>query len=195
LLTLAFGAFFLDYDLDGWLDIFTANGHIEEEIGRVQPKVSFSQRPHLFRNLGRGRFEEVTARTGAALQKAVVARGAAHGDFDRDGDPDLLITTNNGPAYLLRNDGGNKNNWLSVRLKGVKSNRNGLGARITVESASGTQWQIVRSGSSYCSASDLALIFGLAKDAAAIVTVDWPSGLKQQLTGVKPNQHLIIEEK
>jgi hypothetical protein len=195
LLTLAFGAFFFDYDLDGWTDIFAANGHIEEEIGRVQPKVSFAQPPHLFRNLGRGRFEETTSRAGAALQKPVVARGAAHGDFDRDGDPDILITTNNGPAYLWRNDGGNRNNWLSIRLKGVKSNRNGLGARVTVDSASGRQWGMVRSGSSYCSASDLALIFGLADDASAAITVDWPSGVRQRLAGVKANQHLGVEEK
>ncbi len=109
LLTLAFGAFFFDYDLDGWLDIFAANGHIEEEIQNVQPKVTFAQPPHLFRNNGDGTFVEVTREAGD-LAKPIVARGAAYGDYDRDGDLDILISTNDGPAYLYRNDGGNNQN-------------------------------------------------------------------------------------
>ena len=100
----------------------------------------------------------------------MVARGAAYGDFDRDGDLDVLFTTNNGPAYLYRNDGGNRNHWLQLKLAGTKSNRNGIGAVVRVTSAGGTQWQTVHSGSSYCSASDLALTFGLGKDATAAVS-------------------------
>jgi hypothetical protein len=195
LLTLAFGAFFFDYDLDGLLDVFTLNGHIDEEIQRVQPKVSFRQPPHLFRNLGKGRFEEVTARSGKELNRPLVGRGAAYGDYDNDGDLDILITTNNGPAYLFRNDGGNRNNWLRVKLAGTKSNRNGIGAVVRVTSASGRQWQLVRSGSSYCSASELALTFGLAKDPAATsVEVDWPSGAKSRMASVKVNQVLTVSE-
>ncbi|MEZ5354477.1 MAG: CRTAC1 family protein [Bryobacteraceae bacterium] len=195
LLSLAFGVFFVDYDLDGLLDLFAANGHIEEEINRVQPRVTFGQAPHLFRNLGKGRFEEVTAKVGKQLQRPLVARGAAYGDFDNDGDPDIAISTNNGPAYLYRNDGGNKNNWLRVTLQGTRSTRNGIGAVVRVQSASGAQWRMVRSGSSYCSANQIAPLFGLGKDATVTVEVDWPSGMKTKMTGVKANRSLTIEEK
>ncbi|HEY3444572.1 MAG TPA: CRTAC1 family protein [Paludibaculum sp.] len=195
LLSLAFGVFFFDYDLDGWLDIFAANGHIEEEIARVQPKVKFAQTPLVFHNLGKSRFEDVSTKLGPDLLKPMVARGAVYADFDRDGDLDVLITGNNGPAILYRNDAARGNNWLSVRLKGTRSNASAIGAVVRVESASGKQWRTVHSGSSYCSQSDLALTFGLAHDAAvAAIEIEWPSGNKQRLTNVKPNQHLVIEE-
>ncbi|HWP84299.1 MAG TPA: CRTAC1 family protein [Terriglobia bacterium] len=195
LLTLAFGTFFFDYDLDGLLDIYVANGHIEEEIERVQPKVKFAQPPHLFRNLGKGKFEEVTARMGAAFSAPRVARGAAYGDYDRDGDLDILVTTNGGPALLFRNDGGNRNNWLSVRTVGTQANRDGLGAVVRVESPSGKQWNMVRSGSSYCSDSDHALTFGLGRDTMVrSLEIEWPGGQKQRLTNVPVNQGVVIEQ-
>src|SRR6202140_5542303 len=194
LLTLAFGVFFFDYDLDGYPDILAANGHIEDEIGRVQPKVSYREAPLLFRNLGNRKFENVSAQMGAAFNRPIVARGAAYADFDHDGDLDLLISTNHGPAYLFRNDGGNRNHWLSVRLTGTKSNRDGIGAVVRVQSAGGKQWNIVRSGSSYCSQSDLALTFGLGKDAGATIQVEWPSGNKQQIGNVAADQFLAIDE-
>jgi hypothetical protein len=131
---------------------------------------------------------------GPAFNRQIVARGAAYADFDRDGDLDLLISTNHGPATLLRNDGGNRNHWLSVRLAGVKSNRDGIGAVVRLESASGKQWNMVRSGSSYCSQSDLALTFGLGKDSAATVQVEWPSGVKQQLGKLGADQFVVIDE-
>jgi hypothetical protein len=187
LLSLTFGLFFFDYDLDGYPDIFAANGHIEEQIGRVQPKIQYEELPLLFHNAGGGKFQPVPAFT-----KAMVARGAAYGDFDRDGDLDILIATNNGPAYLYRNDGGNKNHWLQIRLEGVKSNRDGIGAVVRV----GPQTQTVHSGSSYCSASDLALTFGLGGDATVPpIEIQWPSGTKQKLTGVKADQRLTVQEK
>ena len=189
LLTLTFGLFFFDYDLDGWPDILAANGHIEEEIGRVQPKVQYQELPLLLRNAGKGKFEQVNA-----FAKPMVARGAAYGDFDRDGDLDVLFTTNNGPAYLYRNDGGNRNHWLQLKLVGTRSNRDGIGAVVRVNSAGGTQSQMVHSGSSYCSASDLALTFGLGKDASAAVEIEWPSGAKQKLANVTANQMLTIKE-
>jgi hypothetical protein len=190
LLTLAFGLFFFDYDLDGYPDIFAANGHIEEEIGRVQPKIQYQELPLLLHNAMKGRFDQVNAFT-----KPIVARGAAYGDFDRDGDLDILISTNNGPAYLYRNDGGNRNHWLQLKLTGSKSNRDGIGAVVRVTSAGGTQWQTVHSGSSYCSASDLALTFGLGRDASAgTIEVEWPSGSKQKLTNVAANQRMEIKE-
>jgi enediyne biosynthesis protein E4 len=128
LLTLTFGCFFFDYDLDGRLDIFAANGHVADDIQQVQPRVSYAQLPHLFRNLA-GRFEEVTARSGAALAVPMVARGAAYGDYDADGDLDVLVTTNDGPARLLRNDAPASSRALRLVLRGSTSNRDAIGAR------------------------------------------------------------------
>ena len=195
LLTLAFGVFFWDYDLDGYLDIFAANGHIEEEIGRVQPKVSYKEPPLLFRNLGKRRFETVGGKMGAEFNRPIVARGAAYADIDHDGDLDLVITSNHGPAYLFRNDGGNQNKFLCLKLNGTKSNRSAIGAVVRIESASGKQWNTVRSGSSYCSQSDLALTFGLGSDPTVTsVEIEWPSGAKQKLTNIAANQFVTIEE-
>jgi hypothetical protein len=190
LLNLTFGLFFFDYDLDGFPDFLAANGHIEEAITKVQPKIQFAQLPLLMRNNGKGKFDTVNA-----FATPIVARGSAYGDFDKDGDLDVLFTTNHGPAYLYRNDGGNRNNWLQVKLVGKKSNRNGLGAIVRVTSAGGRQWQVVHSGSSYCSSSDLALTFGLGKDAAATsIEVEWPSGVKQKLGNTPAKQALVITE-
>jgi hypothetical protein len=194
LLSLSFGVFFFDYDLDGYPDIFAANGHIEEEIGRVQPKVSYRQAPLLFRNLGKGRFTNVSVQLGSAFNRSIVARGAAYADYDQDGDLDILVATNNGPAYLFRNDGGNRNHWLCVRLIGTKSNRDGIGAVVRVVSNSGSQWNMVRSGSSYCSQSDLALTFGLGNDTSASLEIEWPSGTRQRFANVAANQRIKIEE-
>jgi hypothetical protein len=189
LLSLTFGLFFFDFDLDGYPDILCANGHIEEEIGRVQPKIQYKELPLLMRNAGRGAFEPVNA-----FARAMVARGVAYGDFDRDGDLDVLFSTNHGPAYLYRNDGGNRNHWLQLKLAGRKSNRSAIGAVARVTSAGGTQWQTVHSGSSYCSASDLALTFGLGNDTSASVEIEWPSGARQKLTNVAGNQRLLVTE-
>lgn len=195
LLTLTFGAFFFDYDLDGHLDIFAANGHVEDEINRVQPRVTYKQTPLIFKNLGKGKFEPVTAKLGPDIARPVVGRGSAYGDIDRDGDLDVVVTTSHGPAYLFRNDGGNKNRWLRVKTVGSKSNRDGIGAVVRVVSASGKQWSLVRSGSSYCSQSELAPTFGLGKDAkVTAIEIDWPSGTKQRLPGVATNQIVTIDE-
>jgi hypothetical protein len=195
LLYLAFGVFFFDYDLDGHLDIFAANGHIEEEIGRVQPKVQYREPPLMFRNLGGGKYDYVGAALGAAFNQPMVARGAAHGDFDRDGDLDIVMTNNHGPAKLLRNEGGSRNNWVSIKAVGTKSNRSALGAIVRVHSASGRQWSTVRSGSSYCSQSDLAQTFGLGKDKQVqAIEIEWPSGVRDRVTNVAANQFLTIVE-
>ena len=195
LLSLAFGFFFFDYDLDGYADILAANGHIDEEIGRVQPKIQYREAPLLFHNAGKGRFEDVSKMVGADFQRPIVARGAAYGDFDRDGDLDVLISTNSGPAYLFRNDGGNRNHWIALKLVGTQSNRSALGAVATIESASGRQVQTVHSGSSYCSQSDLALTFGLGRDEVVKeIAIQWPSGHKDRLTNVKANQYLTVRE-
>jgi hypothetical protein len=195
LLRLAFGVFFFDFDLDGWLDMFVANGHIEEEIARIQPKVMYRQPPLVFRNTGRGGFDEVTNRLGAALAQSLVARGATYGDLDQDGDLDVVVTTNGGPAHLFRNDGGDRNSWIRFRLEGTRSNRSAIGAVVRVESASGTQWNSVRSGSSYCSQSDLALTFGLGRDTVVTrVVVEWPSGARQEFASLTPRRAYHIQE-
>jgi hypothetical protein len=196
LLTLTFACFFFDYDLDGWLDIFAANGHVADDIQTVQKRVTYAQPPHLFRNVGRGRFEEVTGQIGRPLQDAVVARGAAYGDYDNDGDLDLLISVNAGRARLLRNDGGNTNHFLTVRTVGTVSNRDGIGARVTVKvSANLAVSRTVKTGSSYLSQSQLAVTFGLGSASSVErVEVDWPSGRKNALTNVRSNQVITIQE-
>jgi hypothetical protein len=195
LLSLSFGVFFFDYDLDGYPDILTANGHIEEEIGRVQPKIKYQEPPLLFRNLGGKKFENVSNSVGADFTKPLVGRGAIYGDFDHDGDLDVLLTSNNGPARLYRNDGGNKNKWISIRTVGTKSNRDGIGASVAIASASGKQWNVVRSGSSYASESDLALVFGLGQDPVVTsIEVTWPSGTRQKFANVAANQFVTIDE-
>jgi hypothetical protein len=195
LLSLAFGVFFFDFDNDGWLDIFAANGHIDEEINRVQPKVTFKQPPLLFRNNGKGGFEDVSRSRGLDLTRPLVARGAAYADFDRDGDLDIAINNNHGPMTFLRNDGGSKNSWLALRLEGAQSNRSALGAVVRIESASGRQWQMVRSGSSYLSQSDLTLHFGLAADTAVkTIDVEWPSGKKQRFSNIAARKRYLLRE-
>ncbi len=195
LLSLAFGVFFFDFDNDGWLDILAANGHIDEEINRVQPKVSFKQAPLLFRNNGKGGFEDVSKTRGADLMKPIVARGAAYADYDRDGDLDVVINNNHGAVSVLKNDGGNKLSWIELKLEGVQSNRSALGAVVRIESATGKQWQMVRSGSSYLSQSDLALHFGLHQDASLkTIEIDWPSGKKQRFQNVSAKKRYLLRE-
>ncbi len=195
LLSLTFAAFFFDYDLDGWDDILAANGHIEPEISRVQPKVQYKEPPLMFHNQGHGKFENASDSLGPDFRKPLVARGAAYADYDHDGDLDILINNNDGPAVLLTNDGGNKNHWLSFHLIGEKSNRSALGALVRVESALGNQWQTVHSGSSYCSQSDLNLTFGFGQDPMIKnVSIEWPSGVKQHFSNINPNQLVTIDE-
>jgi hypothetical protein len=195
-LTLAFGCFFFDHDLDGWIDVFAANGHVADDIERVQPKVRYAQTPHLFRNVDGKRFEPVSSRLGPALQRPVVGRGTAYADYDADGDLDVVLTTNNGPAYLLRNDGGNRNHWLRVRTVGTRSNRDGIGARVTVTLPDGRKpWAVVKTGSSYLSQSELPLTFGLAQHAKATrVEVAWPGGGTEVLADVAANQAITVTE-
>jgi hypothetical protein len=196
LLTLTFGCFFFDYDLDGLPDVFAANGHVSDDIERVQTRVTYAQRPHLFRNLGRGKFEDVRAQTGPALQRAIVARGAAYADYDNDGDLDILVTVNNGPARLFRNDGGNRNHVLRVQTVGTRSNRDGIGARVEVSLKSGRRpWQIVKTGSSYASQSELPVTFGLgAASGVDAVRITWPSGSVETVGALTANQTVTIKE-
>ena len=196
LLTLTFGCFFFDYDLDGLPDIFAANGHVSDDISAVQEKVKYAEPPHLFRNLGKKKFEAVTSKLGGALGRATVGRGVAYGDFDNDGDLDVLMTSNNGRARLLRNDGGNQNNLLRIKTMGTSSNRDGIGAKITVKVTNQQKlWGVVKTGSSYASQSELPLTFGLGKsEKVASIEVVWPSGRVDNLQDVGANQSITIQE-
>jgi len=196
--SLTFGAFFFDYDLDGWLDILAVNGHVADDINIVQPNVKYAQPPHIFHNKGKSKFEETTTKLGHALQLPIVGRGAAYADVDNDGDLDLLITTNNGPVRLLRNDNANQNDVLRVKAVGTKSNRDGIGAKVTLKTSKGTrQFQMVKTGSSYLSQSELPLTFGLGKPEegkTVSLEIAWPSGEKDSIPNIKANQFVTIQE-
>ena len=197
LLTLGFGCFFFDYDLDGWPDIFVANGHIDPDIQHVQANVKYAMPPHLFRNLGKGNFEEVTKSLGAAFDTPRVARGAAYADVYNDGRLDILMATNGGPPALFRNEatGAAANRSLRVKLIGTKSNRDGIGATIRVTAEGGTETQMMRSGSSYLSASELVVTFGLGQqDKAERVEILWPSRQVDHLTNVAAGQTIVVTE-
>ena len=198
LLTLGFGCFFFDYDLDGWPDIFIANGHIDSDIERVQPNVKYAMPPHVFRNAGKGNFQEVAKSLGHSFNTRRVGRGAAYADINNDGRPDLLLSTNGGPAYLFLNEATGSaasNKSLRIKLVGTKSNRDGIGAVAKISAGGETQTQMLRSGSSYLSASELILTFGLAQNSQAdSLEIHWPSGQLDKLSNIPANQTITITE-
>jgi len=197
--SLTFGTLFFDYDLDGRLDILAVNGHVADDISQLQPTIKYAEPAQLFRNEGRKKFEDVTAKVGHSLDQPIVGRGAAYLDYDNDGDLDLLIMDNRGNARLLRNDNGNQNDVLRLKLIGTKSNRDAIGAKVTVTANKGEHpFAMVKTGSSYLSQSELPLTFGLGKPGApkksVALTIIWPSGRKDLLLNVEVNQLVTIEE-
>ena len=178
---LGFGCAFLDANLDGWLDLAVANGHIDETVRNIRGNVGYAQPPRLYLNDGHGGFHDVSADLGGGFDQPKVGRGLAFGDFDRDGDLDLLLTTNNGPAYLYRNDQLSGNRSIRFRLIGTKSNRDAVGATVRVFTGGLTQTRMVKGGSSYLSQSELPVTFGLEKrERIDRIVIDWPSGRTEE---------------
>jgi len=179
--SLGFGCAFLDVNLDGWLDFAVANGHIDETVRNIRGNVGYAQPPQLFLNNAKAGFRDVASQLGGGFDQPKVGRGLAYADFDRDGDLDLLLTTNSGPAYLYRNDQLSGNRSIRLRLVGTKSNRDGIGSTVSVFSGGITQSQMVKGGSSYLSQSELPLTFGLDKrDHIDRIVIQWPSGRTEE---------------
>jgi len=193
---LGWGTHFADLDNDGWPDLFVANGHVYPQVDDFEIGTSYRQGKLVYRNRGDGRFEDVSGKWGADLKKPSASRGAAFADYDLDGDLDIAVNNLDGRPQLFRNQGGGSNgNWISIKLRGVRSNRDAVGARVTVVSPGGRQIQEVQSGLSFQSSNDLRLHFGLGKDeTVSELKVRWPSGEVQSFADLKPGRRYLLEE-
>ncbi|MDQ2922069.1 MAG: CRTAC1 family protein [Acidobacteriota bacterium] len=189
-----FGSRFFDYNNDGLVDLFVLNGHPFEPINKIFAETTYAEPPFLFENTGKG-FHDVAAQRGAALKRLYSGRGLALGDIDNDGDSDLLLINVGQPPVLLRNDGGNRNHWLGLRLVGTKSNRDGIGSKVKLTVGGPRKYKQLLGGTSYCSASDARLLFGLgANTKVDEVEVRWPSGAVSTLKNVNANQYVTVKE-
>jgi hypothetical protein len=195
--TLGFGCVFFDANLDGLLDIAVANGHIDETVRNIRGNVGYAQPPQFFSNLGGGKFREAGTELGGGFDNPRVGRGLAVGDFDRDGNLDLLMTTNHGPAFLYRNEQTGSNRSIRIRLVGTTSNRDGIGALVRLYNRRETQSRLVHSGSSYLSQSELPVTFGVGKaDKIERVTINWPSGRTEEFKNLLAGKtYQVIESK
>ena len=198
---LGWGCGFFDMDNDGWPDILICNGHVYPEVEQLRTEVGYAQQKLLYRNLRNGRFEEVTALGGPGITTPVAARGCAFGDFDNDGDIDMVVNTVNGPPQLLRCDSHVANNWIKIRAIGTKSNRSGIGARLRCvtrlpgEENKHSQIDEVRSGGGYFSQNDMRVHFGIGKaDKIELLEIRWPSGTVDALRDLKVNQLIYVKE-
>lgn len=190
-----FGTRFMDFDNDGWRDIFIANGHVLDNIERYHPGASYAEPKLMFRNTGKGVFQNVSDRLGPDFISPRVSRGVAIGDFDNDGDLDILVNNNGGPAQLLRNDGGNANHWLQVLLIGTRSNRDGVGARVKLSAGDLSLYDQRKGGMSYQSAQDPRLHFGLGQqNKIDLLEIRWPSGSVTKLANIASDQIIAVEE-
>jgi hypothetical protein len=194
--TLGFGCAFADCNLDGWLDLVAVNGHIDDTVRAVR-NVGYAQAPQLFLNDGKGNFQEVGAEAGGGFSSPKVGRGLAIGDFDGDGDQDIVMTTNNGPAFLFRNDQTASNRSIRFHLMGTKSNRDAIGAVVKLFAGGTMQTRMVRSGSSYLSQSELPVTFGVGKqDRIDRIVIDWPSGRSEEFKNLSSGRgYDLIEAK
>jgi hypothetical protein len=192
---LGFGVGFFDFDNDGWKDIFIANGHVYAQLASRKLHVTYKQRRILYRNLGKGGFEDVSAKAGSGIMAENVGRGCAFGDLDNDGNIDIVVNNLDAGPSLLRNEGGNRNNWLMVKCIGTRSNRSAIGARVKVHAGGHAQIDEVMSGSSYYSQNDFRLHFGLGTASKADrVEVLWPSTLREVFTDVPANHLIVVQE-
>lgn len=197
---MGWGVGFIDYDNDGWPDLFMANGFLDAVIDEYHIDSTYAEPKLLYRNVegpgGTRRFEDVSNSSGPGIQTPSSSRGVAFADYDNDGDIDIVINNMNGPAYLLRNDGGNRNHWIKIKTIGVKSNRNGIGTRIEVRTGDQRQIDEVRSGGSYISQNDLRIHFGLGDHPAVDeITLRWPSGHVDRLRHVTADRTITVREK
>jgi hypothetical protein len=198
---LGWGCGFFDMDNDGWPDILICNGHVYPEVAQLRTEAGYRQQKILYRNLRNGHFEDVSSQGGAGIVVPVAARGAAFGDFDNDGDIDVVVNTNNGFPELLRCDSRLENNWLKIKTIGTKSNRSGIGARLRCvthppgETKPHQQIDEVRSGGSYISQNDLRVHFGIGRaEKIELLEIRWPSGAVDTVKDVKPNQMIVVKE-
>ena len=190
-----FSPLFLDYDNDGFLDVFCANGHPQDIIELLNDHETYAQRDQLFHNKGDGTYLEVSQTSGQYFSEELVGRSAASADYDNDGDIDIVVVNSNQRAILLRNEGGNRKNWLRVKLVGTRTNRDGIGTKVKIVSDEITQIAVVKSGSSYASGSDTRLLFGLYEaEKVDRIEVLWQSGIVQKLEKIDVNHTLIITE-
>jgi len=193
-LTLAFGTKLFDYDNDGDLDIYATNGHVTDNVELYDAELSYRQKDLLYESAN-GMFVDVSSRSGQGFQVKHVGRGAATGDFDNDGDLDVVVADCGGPPLLLRNEGGNRNNWIAIQARGKESNRFGVGAKVRVTSAGRTRLREINTSGSYLSSSDVRLFFGLGSETRVErLTIEWPSGKKQTLENLPARQMLQLDE-
>lgn len=191
---LGWGVMFLDYDNDTWPDILLTNGHVYPEVADTSIEYGYKQRKVLYRNLGKGKFRDVSEASGPGILEKVSGRGCAYGDFDNDGDLDVVVNCVNDIPQLLRCDSSHGNSWIKIKCVGTKSNRSAIGTRIYCETPNRRQMDEVRSGGSYISQNDLRLHFGLAKAEKADLEIHWPGGLVEKLSGLAANKIYTVTE-
>ncbi len=190
-----FGTRFMDFDNDGWVDLLVVNGHILDNIQNIHPDVEYAEPKLILRNLGNGRFEDISAFLGPTFRVKTVGRGALVGDFDNDGDLDIAVTNNGQRAELLRNDGGNTNSWITLKLIATAGNRDAIGSRVVVRSGNLRQTDQIKGGTSYLSTGDFRLHFGLGThDTVDEILIIWPSGREERLRNLAPRQVVTIKE-